>query len=835
MPDRARSLGLLAEWCARHPVRVLASCVFLALLSGAWAATSMEFHSDRSALVDPTLAWQVRYRAFKEEFANWDDAIVVVDYSEASPDEAISFMRWLDAELEESGDFPERALWFDPSTASPAAILLETPENISKAVRELRASLPLLNQGVTLADTLTLARRLNRAPELEAGIRAVRDGADSVLFHNASDPELFTVGDTMAIGFVALDSQEGGGSVNDVARSTSALRRAISMTRAGFKHSGLEIGVTGIPVIESDETTQSTRDATLASILSLVLIAMLLAFVYRGVLVPLCALGALVIGIAWSFGWLMLGVGHLQVLSVVFTIVLLGLGVDSAIHLIARLELVHPDHDHLPGAIGKAASGVGPGIVTGTLTTSIAFGATALSPFTGVAEMGLIAAGGVVLCTLAILVALTALLGVMPHPERRLRARAGGASRPFAGRLGLWIDRHPGKVFATGGVLVVAAALSATGVVGSPVRYDPDLVALMPPDAEGVVWERRLREADERTPWHAVVVAGDRAEAQRLTRELEASPVVESVGGAAALFPQEQALAEKLALLASLPSTEFEPEDAPVSDAELQTLRRAIGEGAFTDDDLRRIVTAFRNDRTLLASRINAVRTATSVVAQDLPEAVVARFLSPDGAYLLRVYPAPVGDLGPLEPARLDPFVQGVLRLAPQATGPAVQVYESTRVILHGYRFAALVAAIAIFVLLLIDFRSLADALCAALPVIVGLALLLGAMASLGIALNFANTIVMPLLIGIGVDSGVHAVHRWRMQPRDAPAGLAGGTGRAITLTSVTTAIGFACMMIAEHRGVRSLGLVMTMGLMLTWGASVLVLPPVLRLRSRIG
>ena len=162
-----------------------------------------------------------------------------------------------------------------------------------------------------------------------------------------------------------------------------------------------------------------------------------------------------------------------------------------------------------------------------------------------------------------------------------------------------------------------------------------------------------------------------------------------------------------------------------------------------------------------------------------------------------------------------------------------MQVHESTKVILDGYRFAAIVATCAIVILLLIDFRSVPDTLCAVLPVGVGLVLLLGVMASLGIALNFANTIVMPLVIGLGVDAGVHAVHRWRTQPDDAPAGLAGGTGRAITLTSVSTAIGFACMVIAEHRGVRSLGVVMTLGLLLTWVASVFVLPPVLRLRSR--
>jgi predicted RND superfamily exporter protein len=111
--------------------------------------------------------------------------------------------------------------------------------------------------------------------------------------------------------------------------------------------------------------------------------------------------------------------------------------------------------------------------------------------------------------------------------------------------------------------------------------------------------------------------------------------------------------------------------------------------------------------------------------------------------------------------------------------------------------------------------------------------LMLAVMRVAGVPLNFANTIVLPLMFGIGVDSGVHAVHRWRQQPHDAPAGLAGGTGRAITVTMMTTVAGFACMLAAEHRGIRSLGFVMSVGLVMVWAGAVFVLPPILRLRSR--
>lgn len=848
MSDRARRIGALAAWSARRARLVLACGLLLAGVCAVWAATSLEFRSDRSSLVDTSLDWQQRYLEFKRTFPNWDDAILVTDLNEDAARDAFTH---LDAAFDTLGGFPDRTLWYDTREARAPAALLEDDADLRATVAELTRSSALLTPGVTLESALRGARLSGQTQALLSLVVGSLKGAPSVL---EPDPRGFFRVGGMTIGYVPLGTSATGGSVNDVASRVSTLRETIVWSEDPitgflpfFDNHLSTIGVTGIPVIESDETAQSTFDAALASSISFVLIALLLAFVYRGVLVPLCALGALLIGVAWSFGWVMAGVGHLQVLSVVFAVILLGLGVDGAIHLIARLELVHPDHDHMASAVGRAAEGVGPGIVTGALTTAAAFGATALSPFTGVAEMGLIAAGGVVLCTGAILLALPALLALQTRPERRLRTRAGGASRPFAGRLGLWIDRHPGKVFGASATVMLVAALCAGGVLTSPVRYDPDLIALMPPNAEGVVWERRLSAADGRTPWHAVVVASDRAEAERLTVALRALPEVSSVGGAAVLFPGGGALERRAALLRSLPEVSFTPGSVTITSSRVRDFRGllldlGVDEESYTDADIRRTLGAFERDRARLAERIGALRTVGArVEASDLPEAVRDRFVSPTGAYLLRVYPAAVGGasgagdggVGPLHPDRLGPFVEAVLRTAPGATGPSVQVYESTKVILRGYAFAAIFAAIAIVALLLLDFRSLADTLCAVLPVAVGLVLLLGAMAALGVALNFANTIVMPLIIGLGVDAGVHAVHRWRTQPGDAPAGLAGGTGRAITLTTLTTAIGFACMMIGEHRGVRSLGLVMSMGLVFVWVASVFVLPPVLRLRTR--
>ncbi|MEC9373052.1 MAG: MMPL family transporter, partial [Planctomycetota bacterium] len=238
--------------------------------------------------------------------------------------------------------------------------------------------------------------------------------------------------------------------------------------------------------------------------------------------------------------------------------------------------------------------------------------------------------------------------------------------------------------------------------------------------------------------------------------------------------------------------------------------------------------------REALARRIGSLRSAEPATVEDLPSALRSQWVGREGRLLLRAYPVAgdTDDGSVLATERLAPFVEQVLAVAPNATGPVVQIYESSMLIRGAYAQAALFALAAIFVLLLIDFRSIGDVLCSMAPVVCGAALLLGVMGFAGIDLNFANTIVMPLIVGLGVDAGVHVVHRWRQQPHDPPAGLAGGTGRAVGLTTLTTVIGFACMVLGEHRGIRSLGLVMSLGLIFTWCATALLLPAILRLRT---
>ncbi|TVQ59793.1 MAG: hypothetical protein EA379_09920 [Phycisphaerales bacterium] len=856
---RERALSFWAGAIIAHPLRVLLVCVAVAAGAAGYAAWRLDFHSDRSALIDPALDWQQRYESYKRAFPNWDDAIVVVDTgADAADATADAFLDALSSALRAH---PRIAGVVDgfPTDDAPAGLVYSLPlETIESVARDLQRASPamhapsfdaLLRLAAFGAATMDDDARAELGALLERAADAGEGGGARVLPGPAPTQRFTTPSGRLALLFVTLDQRGAAGVVGGDAAGVRAVRRAIERLTAEPAFAGIEAGVTGVPVLETDETLQSVRDASRASALGVLLIMLLFVIVYRGVSVPIMAGASLMLGLLCAFGWATLGVGHLQVLSVVFMVILVGLGADMAIHLISRLEVVHPDHDHMGPAIVLAFRGAGPGIVTGTLTTAAAFAATGLTDFAGVAELGIIAAGGIVLCTLVALAAFPSMLMLLPRPEKRLRGRPGGVSRPFMrGKLDA-IDKHAKVALVVWTVIVLACAAMATRV-----RYDTDLLALLPDNVESVLWERRLSADDERSVWHAVVRAEHETEARLLADRLRGLDEVSEVGGAGVLFPEDvdakraalRTIPEPGPLLADnapgIPGIPGDPGDPRAAASALVGMLAGAGDGAgaaaarrigaLDDAQAARLERVFAEDRADLRARASALRAAEPARADELPPALRDQLVGVDGSYLLRVYPRAVEGLSVLSPDRLNPFVIAVLGAAPNATGPSVQIYESTRVIRRANVVAAALAAFVIIVILTIDFRNAGDVFCALTPVVVAIVMLLGVMGALGMSLNFANTIVAPLILGLGVTAGVHAVHRWRQQPRDRPAGLAGGAGRAITMTLSTTTIGFACMMIAEHRGIRSLGLVMTLGLVMVWASTTLLLPAMLRVRT---
>ena len=273
--------------------------------------------------------------------------------------------------------------------------------------------------------------------------------------------------------------------------------------------------------------------------------------------------------------------------------------------------------------------------------------------------------------------------------------------------------------------------------------------------------------------------------------------------------------------------------------AQLQNLPRSVVYSrlsAFQQESARSLLASL--ERILSASETDPPSEA------DLPQALARRFVSPGGKHLLKVFSrANIWDMDSLER-----FVLDVRQVDPLATGQPLQTYEASRQMVRSYVHAALYSLIAVCMVLMLDFSKIRHVLLALTPLAMGTLLLFGLLGWLGIPLNPANMIVLPLILGIGIDDGVHVVHDYRQQfnwrrQHDrgtngsgrllGPYRLGASTATAIVMTSLTTMVGFGSLMVADHRGLQSLGRVLTIGVACCLLTSLIALPAFLKLISR--
>jgi len=865
-------LGAWGRFVTSRPALTLCVCLSVAAAALLLTFLRLEFKPDRSDLVDQDLAWNRRYADYKARFPRWDDVTVCIE-GEPGDERVDRLARDIGRGLLRHERVLAADAGFDISETGPR-LLAAAPQamfdEVLRNIAHLRRITAAENANAALAVAMGQLRAENGPGEaLDQLEQFLQPYTDALLgrppdfcFLRPDQPRWLPLMSEIGSGrlrFIQIQFDDTDADIDQDSENVRWLREEIPRLIARSDLPDVKWGVTGIPAIEADETTQSIHDSTLASIIAFVLITVLMLVVFRGVVVPLLAAGSLLIGLSWSFGWLVLSVGHLQLLSVVFSAILLGLGIDFALHLVARLELVQDEHEDLPSAASRVYRGIGPGMLTGAVTTAAAFGVTALTEFKGMAEMGIIAGGGILLCLVAMLCCFPAALAATGRWKRIIRHRPGGEAARFARGALDFVDFHP-----RGTLLFAALVVLALIVPLLRVRYDPNVLNLQPPKIESVEWEKRLVEDDARTFWSALTKT-TAEDAPALVDRFRALPEVSDVGAMGLLLPPDRE--QRARRLADMRAQSVVATDAP---ADVQTLSRHLG--LVRSGLLRRAPSESES----VASRLNALaerigdalRAAAALKpaeqsrrwsaldeafrhAADSAAAWIDEALGPEPPgptdlppvlrrqwtdaedWILRIYPAhDEQGRSILHPERLGAFVNAILDVDPNAFGPPVQIYKSSNLIVQEYIKAACYAIAAILVLLLLDFRSLADALCAMTPVALGFLGAFGLMGLVDQPLNFANIIVLPLIFGIGVDAGVHTVHRWRAEPYGRPAGLSGGTGRGISLTMITTMIGFGCMLLAQHRGIRSLGFVMIAGLGVTLLACCFVLPAILRLRT---
>jgi len=642
------------------------------------------------------------------------------------------------------------------------------------------------------------------------------------------------------------------------------LRRLIRETQNEV--TGINVGLTGEPVLDYDEMRQSQKDITLASIVSLVLCALIFIYGYNETGRPIKATICLVIGLAYTLAFTTLTIGHLNILTITFVPMLIGLAIDFGVHLITRYEEELRHGRTKEFALTKAMVFTGQGIFTGALTTASAFLAMGFTHFKGIQEMGIICGGGLLLC----LVPMMTLLPVLLLRGRQNVVDHGANEDDTRARIeNMWLQR-PVLV-----MVVTVGLCSAALFEARKVYFDYNLIKMQSPTLPSVVFEQKLVDSADKSLLCGAIVADSLDQAIALEEKIKQLPTVADIEPPSDMLNDfiEQNQHKKLGLIRGIKQEvmplQFSPPDLkPVNVYELsRTLYSLYGySGAALDEirgsdpelakqfvALRQTIEDLRKamlvgDSTVIQEHGNKLagfqqalfddvretfeslqhqNDTTPLRVNDLPAALRDQFRGVTGKFLLQVFPK--DDVW--QRANQEKFVTDLRKVDPNATGTPVQLYEYETLLKNSYVQAAWYALAAIAVLVFFHFRSPGSVILSLLPVGIGALWLAGLMGWFGIPFNLANIMTLPLVIGIGVTNGIQILNRFAEER--TPGILARSTGKAVLVSGLTAIAGFGSLILAKHHGIHSLGCVMATGIATCMIAGLTFLPALLNLLGR--
>ena len=622
--------------------------------------------------------------------------------------------------------------------------------------------------------------------------------------------------------------------------ASSALVRAAIAGLPDVRAGRADVHLTGQVALDDEEFGTVANGAVKGLVISFALVGVLLFLAVRTWRIAVPILLTLVLGLLATTGFAALAVGTLNLVSVAFAVLFTGIAVDFAIQFAVRYREARIAHPAMNDALLQTSRRAGVQILVASLASMAGFLAFTPASFVGVAQLGLIAGIGMLIafcCTVTFLPAFLAIFN----------------SRGGTVETGLTWLRPLDPVLHRYHRPVVSAfiAMAALGAALLPtLQFDSDPLHTKNPNSEAVKTLNSLLDDPITSPYTIDTLAPSLDAARPLVARLEKVSTAATVLWLGSFVPENQA--EKLPLLqdaASVLRTTLSPPTLPAR-PDAAALRAAVRKAAAAllaakpklpanspvlplIGDLQQLAAA--PDATLVATdtaltrflplqldRLRAALEATPVTEADVPTSLRDEWILPDGRAKVEVSPK-------LEIARspdgLEQFVAEVEAIAPDAGGSAVIIVGSTESILNAFKTAALLAIIAIAVLLAITTQHLLDMSLVILPLIISSLLTVVCAVSLGMELNFANIIALPLLLGVGVSFNVYFVMNWRAG-RTAPLGSA--TARAVLFSALTTATAFGSLALSGHPGTASLGRLLLLSLACTLLTTIVFVPALL-------
>ena len=846
--------------------------LFALALSGAslfYAAGNLGINTSTGDMISKDVPYRRGWEDFKRAFPQFADTIVVVvdgESADIAEDAAAALARRLEAE---KGLF-RNVYWpgGDPYLRQNGLLYLSRDE-LSTLTDRLADAQPLLAELITdnslrgLMEVLTeAAGEIAKGTEAGGGLVRLFDAMSATFeaetvgrprnlgWREVMAGEAEDAGDRRRIIIVQAVERQG-----ELLLGTGAIARirALAGELGLVPAKGVRVRLTGTVPLDYEELLSAARGAANAAIISVFLVALLLFAGLRSPRLVLATLATLLMGLVWTAAFAALTVGHLNLISVGFAVLFVGLGVDFGIHFALRYrEAIIGGADHA-SALREAAGGVGNALTLCAVAAAIGFFSFTGTDFVGLSELGVISGSSMFIALAANMTLMPAFLTLMP-----LKAPGPLGAGTLAARVPGWIEtqvRLKARM-----VLLGALALGiVAALVSSQVRFDFDPLHLKDPSSESVATFLELQRDDRTAGLSLSVLRASLAEAVALAARLEGLEAVDSTRTLADFVPEDQdeklAIIDDMALLFAPMIEAGEPKPAP-TDAErraaLTGFRAALGRLAKAPanpsliDSAKRLAGAIEafeakgsvelkgiEDRLLgtLPARLERLRTsmmAQKITLEDLPATLKDRVLAIDGRYRVEIFPAE--DV--TENRALRRFVAAVKDVAPDATGGPVVILGAGDAVSGAMRRAVLTAFAAICILLLVVLRSFIDAALVLTPLVLAALLSVASAVALGLSFNFANIIVLPLLLSLGIASGIHLVMRTRFEAAGAKL-TDTSTPRAVVFSALTTIGSFGTLALSAHRGTASMGALLTIAIFFTLLCTLIVLPALMAMVGR--
>ncbi len=847
-------MARIVRFSSSHSLLVTVIVLLLGIASGIYAATHLGIETDMTRLISPQEKWRLNEEALDRAFPQDVDLIAAVvdgpsDALAADAADALAQRLQVRADLFREVRVPDGGAFFGRE-----GLLLLPLDEVEKATDQLGQSYPLF-------------AALTHDRSLRGLLGFIRLAIESVSSHQATAEDVLPLLRILSAACSAVLERPSGVPVPPVDWQAAAengpakahrrfvLAQAVphegaapaavslAFVRTAARDleltpdRGYRVRLTGRAAIDTEQLESVQKDSLFRFLLSLGLLLMIVLAALRSFRLLAATIATVIVGLVLTAAFAAFAVGELNLISMAFAVLFCGLSVDFTIQFGVAFRAVRTGAASTVHALVDTGRRVGGAIALAAAGAASGFFAFLPTAFRGVAELGLIAGAGMLVAAAVTLTFLPALyVQLAPKNAPPLRSSVRWFSN--ADRL---VHRHRRTVLIGTAVLAIVAA-----AVLPRLRFDSDQLSMLDPTSEAVTTFRDLARDPDNSPFEIDVLAPSLAAAQSLAQQLEALPEVDHAVTLASFVPDDQP--PKLALIQEVADTlgpglalaAVNSLPAPDAAAQSQAVKWTIANleqavPALRDPPLREQLAKIAASPQLVAqleavlladplarmAQAQEVLSAVPVTLADLPQDLRREWVAQDGEAKISVFPK--GDAN--DSVIRTRFVRAVLSVAPNAAGTPVQFAESARTIVGAFAQAGTYAIGAILLLVAITLRRWRDTLLVLGPLLLAGLFTLATMAGLGLALDFANVIALPLLLGIGVAFDIYFVANWRAGERHP---LASPTARAVMFSALATGSAFGSLALSQYPGMSHMGLLLSIELAWTLACTLIVLPALL-------